>query len=112
MRATTRAQTLNLFALVDAMDVAGKLTADYAGHYAATMPSSPIPLIHTITAPAAMRLVLAEVPAELGPAGFRTIAAINRELFGRFGGKLAAAGHIPGNPGNRPRVHNPGRRGA
>ena len=35
-----------------------ELTAEYAGHYAATMPSFPIPLIHTITAPAAMRLRL------------------------------------------------------
>jgi hypothetical protein len=50
-------------------------------------------LIHTITAPAAMRLLLAELPAELHPAGFRTIAEVNRELFARFGGKLAAGSH-------------------
>ena len=76
-----------------------ELTAEYAGHYAATMPSIPIPLIHTITAPAAMRILLAELPAELHPAGFRIIAKINRELFARFGGKLAAGGRLPGNPG-------------
>jgi Questin oxidase-like len=70
-----------------------ELTAEYAGRYAATMPSFPIPLIHTITAPAAMRLLLAELPAELHPAGFRTIAEVNRELFARFGGKLAAGSH-------------------
>jgi hypothetical protein len=75
-----------------------ELTAEYAGHYAATMPSFPIPLIHTITAPAAMRLLLAELPAELHPAGFRTIAEVNRELFARFGGKLAASGHAHGRP--------------
>ena len=75
-----------------------ELTAEYAGRYAATMPSFPIPLIHTITAPAAMRLLLAELPAELHPAGFRTIAEVNRELFARFGGKLAASGHAHGRP--------------
>jgi hypothetical protein len=75
-----------------------ELTAEYAGHYAATKPSFPIPLIHTITAPAAMRLLLAELPSELHPAGFRTIAEVNRELFARFGGKLAASGHAHGQP--------------
>ena len=75
-----------------------ELTAAYAGNYAATMPSFPIPLIHTITAPAAMRLLLAELPVELHPAGFRTIAEVNRELFARFGGKLAASGHVPEQP--------------
>ena len=76
-----------------------ELTAEYSGHYAATMPSSPIPLIHTITAPAAIRLLLAELPAELHAAAFRTIAAVNRELFARFGGKLAAGSHAAGGPG-------------
>jgi hypothetical protein len=74
-----------------------ELTAEYAGHYAATMPSFPIPLIHTITAPAAMRLLLAELPADLHAAAFRTIAEVNWELFARFGGKRAGS-HPPGGP--------------
>lgn len=64
-----------------------ELTAEYAGHYTATMPSFPIPLIHTITAPAAMRLLLAEVPTELHPMSLRTIAEVNREVFAAFGGQ-------------------------
>ena len=64
-----------------------ELTAEYAGHYTATMPSFPIPLIHTITAPAAMRLLLAEVPAELHPMSLDTIAEVNREVFAAFGGQ-------------------------
>jgi Questin oxidase-like len=77
-----------------------KLTAEYAGHYAATMPSAPIPLIHIITAPAAMRLLLAELPAELHTAAFRTIAEANRQLFARFGGKRGAGSHGCGGPGS------------
>jgi hypothetical protein len=75
------------------------LTAEYAGHYAATMPPFPIPLIHTITAPAAMRLLLAELPAELHAAAFHTIAQVNRELFGHFGGKRAIGSHPFDRPG-------------
>jgi hypothetical protein len=68
-----------------------ELTAEYAGHYVATMPSFPIPLIHTITAPAAMRLLLVDVPAELHGDSFRTITQVNREFFAAFGGQRAAA---------------------
>ncbi|EUA50675.1 hypothetical protein I552_1614 [Mycobacterium xenopi 3993] len=68
-----------------------ELTAEYAGHYTATMPSFPVPLIHTITAPAAMRLLLADVPAELHAASLRTITEVNREVFSAFGGQRLAA---------------------
>jgi hypothetical protein len=64
-----------------------ELTAEYAGHYAATMPSFPIPLIHTITAPAAMRLALAEIPEQLHAESFATIAEVNRQFFAAFGGR-------------------------
>jgi hypothetical protein len=75
-------------------------TAEYAGHYAATgLPFPIIPLIHTITAPAAMRLLLAELPAELHAAAFRTIAEINRELFAHFDGKRAVGSHASDGPG-------------
>lgn len=72
-----------------------ELTAKYAGHYIATTPSSPIPLIHTITAPAAMRLLIAEVPDELHSASLRTITQVNREVFAAFGGQRAADNHEP-----------------
>lgn len=63
------------------------LTAEYAGYYAFTKPSFPIPLIHTITAPAALRLLLPELPDELHAPSLRTMAEVNRELFARFGGQ-------------------------
>jgi hypothetical protein len=66
-----------------------ELTAEYAGHYSFTKPSFPIPLIHTITAPAAMRLLLPELPDELHAPSLRTIAHVNREVFARFGGQRA-----------------------
>ena len=67
--------------------VLSELTAEYAGHYTTTMPSFPVPLIHTITAPAAMRLVLAELPAELHGISLHTIDAVTRRLFAAFGGR-------------------------
>lgn len=51
------------------------------------MPSFPIPLIHTITGPAAMRRLLADLPAELHAPSLHTIEAVNEELFAAFGGK-------------------------
>lgn len=66
-----------------------QLTAAYAGHYAATKPSFPIPLIHTITAPAALRLVLAELPADLHAISLSAVIGVNRQLFGAFGGRAA-----------------------
>jgi hypothetical protein len=66
------------------------LTAEYAGHYAMTKPAFPIPLIHTITAPAAMRLLLPELPDELHAPSLRTMAQVNREVFARFGGQRAS----------------------
>jgi hypothetical protein len=71
------------------------LTAEYAGHYAITKPSSPIPLIHTITAPAAMRLLLPELPAELHAPSLRTMARVNHEMFTRFGGHRASGSTEP-----------------
>jgi hypothetical protein len=64
-----------------------ELTAEYAGYYAATMPSRPVPLIHTVTAPAAMRLVLTELPAYLHGISFQTMVSVNRGLFAAFGGR-------------------------
>jgi hypothetical protein len=67
-----------------------ELTAEYAGHYAFTKPSFPVPLIHTITAPAAMRLLLQDLPDELHAPSLRTMAQVNREVFARFGGQRAS----------------------
>jgi hypothetical protein len=71
------------------------LTAEYAGHYANNKPSFPIPLIHTITAPAAMRLLLPELPEELHVPSLRTMAQVNRELFDRFGDQRASGSTEP-----------------
>jgi len=46
-----------------------------------------VPLIHTITAPAAMRLVLAEIPVEFHGISLHTMDAVNRSLFDAFGGR-------------------------
>jgi hypothetical protein len=75
---------------VPAVDRAlSELTAEYAGHYAFTKPSFPVPLIHTITAPAAMRLLLPELPDGFHAPSLRTITQVNRDVFARFGGQQA-----------------------
>ena len=71
------------------------LTAEYAGYYAISKPSFPIPLIHTITAPAAMRLLLPELPEELHAPSLRTMTQLNRELFTRFGGQRTSDSSEP-----------------
>jgi hypothetical protein len=76
-----------------------ELTAEYAGYYTATMPSHPVPLIHTITAPAAMRLVLAELPAELHARSLHTMVGVNRGLFAAFGGRRSTTTGEPAEPG-------------
>ena len=78
-----------------------ELTAEYAGHYTATMPPSPVPLIHTITAPAAMRLVLAELPEELHAHLLQTIVGVNRALFATFGGRQSTTGPERRTPAER-----------
>ena len=81
-----------------------ELTAEYAGHYTATMPSQPVPLIHTITAPAAMRLVLAELPAELHGISLHTMVGVNRALFATFGGRRSTTSPAPAEPGAEPEL--------
>jgi hypothetical protein len=56
-------------------------------------------LVHTITAPAAIRLVLAELPAQLHEISLRTVASVNQELFAAFGGQRSTADHQPAAPG-------------
>jgi hypothetical protein len=75
------------------------LTAEYAGHYTATMPSFPVPLIHTITAPAAMRLVLSELPAQMHEPSLRTMTEVNRAVFAAFEGQRSTTSHEPGAAG-------------
>jgi hypothetical protein len=75
-----------------------ELTAEYAGHFTATMPPFPVPLIHTITAPAALRLVLAELPADLHGISLHTVDAVNRGIFAAFGGRQSTT-RSPTQPG-------------
>lgn len=65
------------------------LTVEYAGLYAGVRPSHPVPLIHTITAPAATRLVLAELPPALHRQSVAAVARVSRGLFQTFGGGSA-----------------------
>lgn len=79
------------------------LTSSYAGTYAASRPRHPVPLVHTITAPAAVRLVLPNVPADSHDASYRAVAQVARTVAGRFAGP---------SPQPRPSARGAGARGS
>ena len=60
-----------------------------------TKPSFPIPLIHNITAPAALRLLLPELPDELHARSLRVMVEVTRNLFARFGGQRSSGNTEP-----------------
>jgi hypothetical protein len=73
---------------IEAVDRAlSELTGAYTGHHTATLPSSPVSLIHAITAPTAMRMLLTELPEELHAYSLQTMVGVNRALFDAFGGR-------------------------
>jgi hypothetical protein len=51
-----------------------ELTAMYAGRYVEFAPKPPVPQVHSITAPAAMRLVLPVLPSELQLRSYEAVA--------------------------------------
>jgi hypothetical protein len=74
------------------------LTSSYADTYAASRPQHPVPLVHTITAPAAVRLVLPSVPADSHDASYRAVAQVARTLAGRFAARPPSPGAPPAEP--------------
>src|SRR5215470_8970564 len=77
-----------------------ELIADSAGGYVRTAPSFPVPLIHTITGPAAVRLVCAHLPADQVWPAYLAAREINAVMWSYFGGMAepAAVGGPPGPP--------------
>ncbi|WP_131736994.1 questin oxidase family protein [Actinomadura roseirufa] len=77
-----------------------ELTALHAGRYAETAPYPPIPLVHTVTAPAALRLVLPVLPAELQLSSYAAVVTVAEAVWKAFPvtpgtGPAAAEGYLP-----------------
>ena len=71
------------------------LTAAAAGAYAAAELRVPIPLVHAVTAPAAVRLVLPHLPADQHRPSYEAAREVSRGLVSVFGGRWNAR---PGEP--------------
>lgn len=70
------------------------LTAANAGLYAERAPRSPVPLVHAVTAPAALRLFLTNLPAGLHRPAYDTLRQATAAMWDTFpagGGAPAAA---------------------
>jgi Questin oxidase-like len=61
------------------------LVLDYSGRYAATPKQYPVPLIHSITAPAAVRLVCDHLPPEQHAVSYETARRCCVFISGQFG---------------------------
>lgn len=66
------------------------LTAGCAGVYAAAELRIPIPLVHAVTAPAAVRLVLPHLPADQHRPSYEMAHQVSRGLVSVFGGRWNA----------------------
>ena len=64
-----------------------ELVAESAGFFARTRPDFPIPLIHAVTAPAAVRLACEHLPQELHRQSYLTAAETSATIQSWFGNK-------------------------
>jgi Questin oxidase-like len=67
-----------------ALQVLDKLVAEGAGRYATTAQRAPVPLIHTITGPAAVRLVCDHLPADQHQASYQAAARCSQNIRAHF----------------------------
>ncbi|GAA3302617.1 hypothetical protein [Streptomyces cinereospinus] len=71
------------------------LVAEYSGRYATVAQRHPIPLIHAVTGPAAVRLVVAHLPEEQRLPSYRTARAVSRAMLGWFHATPRPAAPLP-----------------
>lgn len=89
-----RRPTSKLFAAADAkldtsVDAAlAELGAIGAGHYVTMQPGgNPVPAVHTVTAPAALRMVLPHLPAEFARPSYEAVRDVSGTLLNVFTGR-------------------------
>lgn len=98
-----------LFAAADAkldtsVDAAlAELAAIGAGRYLTTAPGgNPVPAVHTVTAPAALRMVLPHLPAELARPSYEAARDVSGTLINLFTGRGGRAAGEPAVDGADP----------
>ncbi len=82
----------------DGLAALDDLVAESSGFFARTRPDFPIPLIHAITAPAAVRLLCEHLPQDLHRQAYLTAAETSATIQSWAGGKQGA----PAGPGEEP----------
>lgn len=74
-----------------AYEALDELVADSCGHYARTKAGHPVPLIHAITGPAAVRLVLPHLPEDLHWSSYQAARHCSDGIRGYYGGAPSGA---------------------
>jgi hypothetical protein len=95
----------SLAAPADVPAALGELTAHFAGNLLASAPGNPVPLVHTVTAPAAVRMLLPCLPAATHLPSYTEawhVAALPAAAFGPPGGKGAPGGEGAAGEGDAP----------
>lgn len=80
---------------VDVQAALSDLTAGAAGAYATSELRIPVPLVHSVTAPAAVRIVLPHLPPEQHWPSYETAHEVSRALVSVFGGRWNARSAQP-----------------
>lgn len=75
-------------------DLLGDMTTTFAGIALAHPELNPVPLVHGVTAPAAVRLVLAHLPAELYEPSVAALWQVHAALLLMFTGDAAAEARV------------------
>ncbi|MFD7439379.1 hypothetical protein [Streptomyces sp. NPDC059861] len=74
------------------------LVAEYAGIYATVAQRHPIPLIHAVTGPAAVRLVVAHLPEDQRLPSYQVARAVSRRMLDWFHATPRPAAPLPQAP--------------
>ncbi len=74
------------------------LVAESSGRYAVTPQSFPVPLIHSITAPAAVRLVCEYLPPDQHQPSYQAARRCSQSIAGQFGAAQSANAAAPAAP--------------
>ncbi|MFF4310904.1 hypothetical protein [Streptomyces sp. NPDC001507] len=82
----------------DVVGALDELVAEFSGIYATLSLPHPVPLIHSVTGPAAVRLVVEHLPAEQRWPSFRVARAVSRTMLDWFHAVPRPAAPLPAAP--------------
>jgi hypothetical protein len=82
----------------DVVGALDELVAEFSGIYATLSLPHPVPLIHSVTGPAAVRLVVEHLPAEQRWPSYRVARAVSRTMLDWFHAVPRPAAPLPDAP--------------